>query len=258
MDKNVTELDIIKVREGIKSSSNDIVVNEDSLTICCNNVEVATLLCSPGYEGELAIGFLVAGGILRNASEIHTLTYMTEEKAVYIKCATENADRHAFLKKCITSGCGRGTMFMGEDFGKIPKYSGNLSMQSENVLKLMQEMQVKSKLYLKTGGVHSAALASDDKIIVFREDVGRHNAVDKIIGHALQNNITLEDKFLLTSGRMSSEIIVKIAQAGLGGIVSRSAPTARAVDYAKMFNITMLGFARGRGFNIYTGSERVK
>ena len=257
MDENVTDLEIIRFREGVKSSINDIVVLEVPLTICCNNIEVATLLCTPGYEEELAIGFLVAGGILRNASEILTLTHLAEENAVYIKCITENADRHAFVKKCITTGCGRGTMFMAEDAENMPKYSGNLTMQAEAVIKLMQEMQVKSKLYLKTGGVHSAALAVDEKIIVFREDVGRHNAVDKIIGHALLNKITLEDKFLLTSGRMSSEIIVKIAQAGLGGIVSRSAPTARAVEYAKMFKISMLGFARGKGFNIYTEPQRV-
>lgn len=258
MVEGITSIKIIRLKEGALSSIDDIVVQEVPLTILCNNVEVATLLCTPGYEEELATGFLVAGSIIKNASEIINLTFKPEEKAVYLKCATENADRHAFLKKCITSGCGRGTMLIDEASEQTPPYSGRLVMKAENVIRLMQEMQMKSELYQKTGGVHSAALADDHRIIVFREDVGRHNAVDKIIGHALLNKITLEDKFLLTSGRMSSEIIIKIAQAGMGGIVSRSAPTARAIEFADMFKISMLGFVRGKRMNIYTGEERVK
>jgi FdhD protein len=258
MTENTTPVTIFRIRNGTKTTLEDIVVQEIPLTVLCNNVEVATLLYTPGYEEELAVGFLSAGDILKNSTQITSLVFSRQEKAVYIKCTTGNLDRFAFAKKCITTGCGRGTMLLEEEgFEYDLACNGNIILQVKNITMLMQELQKKSELYLNTGGVHSAALANGEKILVFREDVGRHNAVDKIIGHAILNDIDLSDKVLLTSGRISSEIIVKIAQAGIGVIASRSAPTARAVDFARRFKIVMVGFVRGTGMNIYSGEEKI-
>jgi len=114
-----------------------------------------------------------------------------------------------------------------------------------------------SELFTETGGVHSAAISDGKEILVFREDIGRHNAVDKVIGSLVLAGITLSDKILLTSGRISSEIITKVIYAGVPVIISKSAPTQKAIEYAIKENITLIGFARGNSFNIYSNSHRI-
>ena len=118
-------------------------------------------------------------------------------------------------------------------------------------------MQDKALLFKSTGGVHSAAIAERDQILFYSEDIGRHNAVDKIVGECILKDISLEDKILLTSGRISSEIVIKGAKLGLPLIVSRSAPTSLAVELARETGITLVGFARGKRLNIYSHSVRI-
>jgi FdhD protein len=122
---------------------------------------------------------------------------------------------------------------------------------------LQSEFQRKSVLFRETGGVHSAALANGEAIRIFMADIGRHNAIDKVIGKALLSGLNLADLVMLTSGRISSEIVLKVAHCGTPILVSRSAPTDRAVEMAKQVNLTVIGFARGSRMNIYSGEERI-
>jgi FdhD protein len=121
----------------------------------------------------------------------------------------------------------------------------------------MQELDRRSELHRRTGGVHAAALASPSGILVFREDIGRHNAVDKAVGAWLGREGGFADKILLCSGRLSSEILSKALRCRIPVLVSRSAPTDRGVALARRFNLTLVGFARGRRLNIYSGAERI-
>ena len=116
---------------------------------------------------------------------------------------------------------------------------------------MSKEFGKKSDIFLETGGVHSCALCSQNEIIIFEEDIGRHNALEKILGKALMDNINLTDKIVLTTGRISSEIIKKIAKRSIPVLISRSAPTDVAIDIAKKLNITLIGFARGQRMNVY-------
>lgn len=126
-----------------------------------------------------------------------------------------------------------------------------------SILNLSNKLNENSQLFKETGGVHSCALCSEEEIIMFHEDVGRHNALDKIVGEAFLKEIPFEDKILITSGRISSEMIIKTAKQRIPIIVSRSAPTELSVGIAKELGITLIGFARGRRMNIYQGEERI-
>lgn len=257
MSITTARVKIVKYKDNLASYQEDIVVKEAPLTVCCNNVEVATLLCSPEHEEELAIGFLVAAGLIKSKEKITAILHNTEENAVFIKYKDEN--NQSVLKRYMTTGCGMGMLLCSEEeLMASDKYNGTLSLEVKNIILLMKELQHKSELYLNTGGVHSAALSDGKEVIVFREDIGRHNAVDKIIGYATLNDIPLNDKVIISSGRISSEIVLKLAKVGVGGIISRSAPMDRAVEIAKNFNMTVIGFARGKRMNIYAGEERIR
>ncbi len=132
-----------------------------------------------------------------------------------------------------------------------------LKVTASDVRNLAEELEGRSQLFRKTGGVHSAALAVDGKILLFHEDVGRHNTLDKIMGQCFLEEIPLEDKLIVFSGRISSEVLLKTAKMGISVIISRSAPTDLALDLAEDLGITVVGFARGKQFNVYTHPERV-
>ncbi|MFH1577310.1 MAG: formate dehydrogenase accessory sulfurtransferase FdhD [Candidatus Margulisiibacteriota bacterium] len=236
----------------------DKVVAEVPLTILVNNKELATLLCSPVKLKELAVGYLIAEGFISEASEITSA--VLNEKTSVIKIETKEPIDKSFLekKRIITSGCGRGQSFYNyQDFSACQPIESDYRVTAKALLDLMNEFQKRSIIFKETGGVHSAALCKADKIIAFSEDIGRHNAVDKIIGEAALRGEKIEDKFLLTSGRISSEILVKASRLRVPLIISRSAPTNMAVRIAKQLKITLVGFARGNKLNVYMGDERI-
>lgn len=257
MDKTYP-IGIIKYSNGEKHYCEDIVVVEAPLTIYFNANELVTLLCTPEYKEELAVGFLAASGLIKNCNNLTELEINNDKTAVWVSTSENIQTNEMFLKRYITTGCGSGTALCKNlDPLNAPIFKGNIKISIESIFKLMQNMQELSLLYKSTGGAHSAGLSDGEKILVFREDIGRHNAVDKIIGHALLNNISLQDKIILTSGRISSEIILKLAMVGVGFVISRSAPMDTAVKHAQFLNMTVAGFVRGKRMNIYSGAERI-
>lgn len=250
----IKRIDVQKGQETLE----DKVVAEVPLTIIINNEELSTLLCSPAQLKELAVGYLIAEGFICSAKNINNSEL--NEKTSTIRLTTNSPlDKGAVEKKrIITSGCGRGLTFYNyQDFENCQPVKSSLKVAAKDIVKLMQEFQNKSVVFKETGGVHSAALCHKSKIIAFSEDIGRHNAVDKIIGQVALQGKTTQDMFLLTSGRISSEILIKAARLGVPLIVSRSAPTDTAVRLAKNLNISLVGFARGNRMNIYAGEERI-
>ncbi|MFH0931677.1 MAG: formate dehydrogenase accessory sulfurtransferase FdhD, partial [Candidatus Zixiibacteriota bacterium] len=159
-----------------------------------------------------------------------------------------------------TSGCGKRKSFQKiEDLNFLEDVLINLefTISANEIIKLMKEFEVKSSVFKSTGGTHSAALADKEKILLFKEDIGRHNAVDKILGESLIENIPWQDKLLISSGRVSSDILLKAGRAKINLIISRSAPTSLALELAQRLGITVIGFARGKRMNIYTYPMRV-
>ncbi|MEW6614514.1 MAG: formate dehydrogenase accessory sulfurtransferase FdhD [Thermodesulfobacteriota bacterium] len=259
-DSKTEQLDIISYSEGSFSSAKKSIIREIPLTIFLNTVEIVTLLCIDDHLKELALGFLNSEGMLNSPDEIISIR-LDEERGI-VEIATQKSypiSEKLFMKRTITSGCGKGSSFYNVmDSIQCKKVNSQLTISAKQVLGLMKELHSLSYLYKSTGGVHNSALATPEGILVFREDIGRHNAVDKINGECFLKGIDLNDKILLTTGRITSEILIKAGKMGIPILLSRSASTSLAVSMAKEMGITAVGYIRGGNFTIYSYPERVE
>jgi FdhD protein len=254
--KSVEALHIDREGSGIRM---EWAAREFPLTIMLNGEQLVTVLCSPTDLEALAIGFLFSEGIIKAKEEITGLTLDDERGIVRIRTATDKtADGKLFMKRVLTTGCGRGMAFYSyADLDRKKKVLSDLRVAPADVLALSKGFQGASELYRSTHGVHSAALCGARKILVFAEDIGRHNAVDKVIGRCMLDGISVSDRILVTSGRISSEILFKAAGCGIPILISKSAPTDMGVDLARELGVTLIGFVRGGGMNVYAGEERI-
>jgi FdhD protein len=237
----------------------DTVVIEYPLTIFLNGEELVTLLCSPKALDFLVYGFLVSEGIIQDKKEIADIK-VDEEKGIVDILTAQQKDMSSYFsgKRMMTTGCGGGTAFYNiHDVVNCLPAVGGFKVEAQKILSLMREFSTASEVFQNTGGVHSAALSDGNKILVFHEDVGRHNALDKVLGEAFMKDIPFKDKIILTSGRISSEMLTKAAKRGISIVVSRSAPMDLALEIGKEMNITVVGFVRGNRMNVYTGSSRI-
>lgn len=241
------------------NSIEDVVAKESPLTIILNNRELATLLCSPTDLKYLTVGFLFSEGLLRNREEIKKITVDDGRGVVRVDVESdEGSVGDALLKRFITSGCGRGASFYSAaDVQGQAKVESRAEISAGAVLALVNEFQHRSQIYRATGGVHSAALCDMRSILVFSEDIGRHNAIDKIFGECVLNGIATDDRIVITSGRISSEILLKVAKRNIPVLVSRSAPTDLGLKLAADLGVTLVGFVRGKRMNVYTHDWRI-
>jgi len=259
MTDEVREFTILRVTEEGRSEVEDVVATEFPLTIILDNQELVTMLCTPKDLKYLAIGFLYSEGLIQNKAEI-TKIILDDRKGV-VRVETEGDKgiaREALFKRLITSGCGRGASFYSAaDTTNQEKVESEMKISAAEVFALAREFQLRSQVYRATHGVHSAALCDTKNILIFTEDIGRHNAIDKIFGQCLLEDIPIDDRMIITSGRMSSEIVLKVARRNIPIVISKSAPTNLAVDLAARLGVTLIGFVRGRKMNVYTDSWRV-
>jgi FdhD protein len=250
---------ITRVDSARREVVGDQVVIEAPLTIFLNGSELVTLLCTPEKIDCLALGFLRSEGFVTALDDLQALRARPEEGLVEVELKDQKGlEEKLFGKRTITSGCGKGTIFYNVlDSLRSAPLTGTLKIKAARIWEMNNELQQKALLFKATGGVHSAALADNEKLLYFYEDIGRHNAVDKIIGECLLNGTATDDKALFTSGRISSEIMLKAAKLKIQLIVSRAAPTSLSVELAEALNITLVGFVRGRRMNIYSHPWRV-
>jgi FdhD protein len=247
-------INILRVKGENLINEEDILVIEYPFTIYLNDEEIITLLCSPKSLKELTLGFLYSEGFIDDISNVENIQIEEEKGIAYVYLRERKLLAEKLQgKRTITSGCGKGTLFYNVlDSFKSKKIERPLDIKIEEIKLLVKEFNFKSEIFLNTGGVHSCALCSKSSILIFEEDIGRHNALDKILGRALIDNMDLSDKLVLTSGRISSEMLIKVAKRGISVIISRSAPTSLSVELARELNITVVGFARGEKMNIYS------
>ncbi len=258
--ESAKEYNILKLRKGVLQSEIDLIIKEYPFTVFVNNKEIVTFLCTPKSLKFLAAGFLYSEGIINSKSDIEDIQIDEDQGRAYV--FTQNKDIFAFDgdrlcgKRTVTTACGKQRTisynvvdFLGTESDKI---KSRIEFESAEILALMNGFNKRSELFLTTGGVHSCALCDRKQMILFEEDVGRHNALDKILGKALLEDIYLEDKIIATSGRISSEMVMKVLKRKIPILVSRSAPTDLAVDMARKCNLTLIGFARGEKLNIYS------
>ncbi|MFO7151764.1 MAG: formate dehydrogenase accessory sulfurtransferase FdhD [Bacillota bacterium] len=251
---------ITRYREGKWSHDEDLVIKEVPVTIYANGHELVTTLASPSHLEDLALGYLKAEGLLDNLDQLEAVKVDPGGNWVKVNLKGEI---HQKLKdrsqRILTSGCGRGSVFYRSlyEFETGEANSSNIVFSEKVVGDLVSQFHKNSHLFRQTGGVHGAALADEKGIIFFREDIGRHNAVDKVIGRCILDGVDCRDKILIISGRISSEIVLKAARIGVPLLISPSAPTDLAVKAARLLRLTLVGFARGKRFNVYAGEMRL-
>lgn len=235
------------------------IVREVPLTIYLNDHEIVTLLCLGDYLKTLAIGFLKSEGLINRPEDLKSV--FVDESNRLVRVEVEEDTRlveKLFLRRTLTSGCGKGTTFYNAlDELIIEKIESSLQISTKRVFYLMQRLGEASELYKMTGGVHNAALATVEDLVLFRADIGRHNAVDKIYGQCFLDTIFLSDKILVTTGRITSEILIKTSRMGIPLLISRSAATSMAISLAEQVGVTLIGYVRGKNLIVYTGRERV-
>jgi len=244
-EQPVETVDIVRIRQGKRHGLKDSLVREVPLTINLNKKELVTLLCTPKDIEDLVRGFLFTSGIIKGREGLKDIILDESRWTVWANTKRPLPESSFIFKRLYTSGCGKGAI------------ESDFRISSQSILSLMREFQQRSTLFKKTGAVHSAALSNGQDILIFREDIGRHSAVDKIIGRALVEGIDLRDKIILSSGRISSEILLKAQKCVVPVVVSRGAPTDQAVKLARDINITVVGFVRGDRMNVYSAMERV-
>ncbi len=250
---------IVRVTEEGRTDLEDVVATELPLTILLNNKELVTVLCSPQDLDALAVGFLFAEGLLKNKDEIQKI--ITDEQRGVVRVETIGGlepDSELLFRRFITSGCGRGASFYSAaDVQDLAKVESQTEISAREVLTLTHGFQQHSQTYRSTGGVHSAALCDTKGILVFAEDIGRHNAVDKIFGRCILMDTPTDDGIIITSGRVSSEILLKVAKRQIPILISISAPTNLGVKLASDLGMTLIGFVKAKRMNVYTNGWRV-
>ncbi len=252
----IKELDIEIVSGRDRKTKKDILTEESPVSIYFNNKEIATLLSSPADLECLAVGFLFNEGFIAKKSDIAELKVASN--LVYVNSKNGNKADFNIDRKYFSSGCGRGIIYHNpQEIEGFSVIETEFKIKVSYVEKLLKDFDRRSVAYAKTGCVHSAALCSKKNILLFKEDIGRHNAVDKVIGEALLKSIPTHNKVVMSSGRLSSDMVLKTARAKVPVLISRSAPTSLAVKLARKLGLCLVGFARFNKLNVYSKNERI-
>jgi FdhD protein len=247
---------------GIDQTGQEIethVVQERPLTIYLNAQEIVTSMTIGDHPDWLAVGYLLNQGMLQHDDEITGIDYDDDLEVIVVRTVRETNFEEKMKKKTRTSGCAQGTVFgdMMENFETI-KLSRDARIKTSWLYALTKKINTAPSLYLKAGAIHGCVLCKGDMPLVYLEDVGRHNAVDKIAGWMFLHKVVPDDKLFYTTGRLTSEMILKCAAMRIPILVSRSGFTAWGVELARQVGMTVIGRARGKRFVALSGAERIE
>lgn len=234
------------------------VTVERPLTLYLNGQEVVTMMTIGDYPEYLAVGYLRNQNMLRADDEITGIDYDDEVEVVVVRTARKTNYEKKLKKKTLTSGCAQGTVFgdVMETFEAtvLPK---DVELRTSWLYRLFKTINTTPSLYLEAGAIHGCALCQDDRVLIYMEDVGRHNAVDKIAGYMHLEGIGASDKTFFTTGRLTSEMVIKTVQMGIPILISRSGFTAWGVELARQADLTLVGRAKGKRFIALAGEHRI-
>ena len=234
------------------------VAREFMATVFLNGKELATLVCSPRELDFLTYGFLVSEGVIGDMEEIRDIVIDETRGVINIETGAEvTARARNFSPRLITSGCGGNATFYHTDDAALPRVESQLTVAPKQLFQLVKDFQRRSETYLATHGVHSAALCDSEDFLAFCEDIGRHNAIDKLFGKCLAQGISTADRLVLTSGRVSLEILHKVVRRGIPVLVSVASPISLGIKLAEALGVTLVGSARGGKLIVYTHAWRV-
>lgn len=233
------------------------VIEERPLTIYLNSQEIVTAMTIGDYPEYLALGFLRNQGMLEGAGAVTQIDYDEELEVVVVRTHAPTNHEEKLKKKTRTSGCAVGTVFGDMMEGLDGVVLPQAQLRTTWLYALAHKINTTPSLYLNAGAIHGTVLCKEDQPLVYMEDVGRHNAVDKIAGWMMQEQASAGDKVLYTTGRLTSEMVLKCAHMGIPVLVSRSGFTAWGVELAEQVGLTLIGRLRGKRFQCLAGADRI-
>ena len=234
------------------------VVMERPLTLFLNGREIVTMMTIGDHPDYLAVGYLLNQNMLRADDHITGIDYDEELETVVVRTDRETDFEDKLKKKTLTSGCAQGTVFgdLIEKFDEV-RLDPNAILRISWLYALTRKINTVPSLYLAAGAIHGCVLCEEDRPLIYMEDVGRHNAIDKIAGYMHRHHISPAGKIFYTTGRLTSEMVIKTVQMGIPILISRSGFTAWGVDLARQAGLTLIGRAKGKRFVALAGSERI-
>ena len=229
---------------------------EAPITLYINDRQWVTLLCTPTRLNHLTLGFLYTSRVISSPDDVLYMRICEEDGVVEVRLPEGDAlDAALSRPRTLTSGCGGGTSF--EAVEGLEPVTSAAPVDPAAVLAAMHGLHAAADGYRATGGIHTCGLSEEGTLVAIAEDVGRHNAVDKIVGACLWNGTDTAEKWLISSGRISSEMALKAAWLRVPVVISHTAPTSLAVEVALLLNVTLIGYAKAQKFNVYSGVERL-
>ena len=246
---------------GLDASGNEItipVVTERPITIFLNRQEIVTAMSLGDQPDALAVGFLRNQNMLKSDDQIIEIDFDDDLGVVVVRTARETDYEAKLQKKVRTSGCAQGTVFgdLMDEFDKM-QLTSQQKVKASTLYHLSAAINAIPSLYLKAGAIHGCALAKGAEPVIYVEDIGRHNAVDKIAGHMFLYDISADDKIFYTTGRLTSEMVLKTVMMGVPILVSRSGFTEAGVQLARQAGLTLIGRMRGARFTVLSAPERI-
>ncbi len=233
------------------------VIEERPLTIYLNSQEIVTAMTIGDYPEYLALGFLLNQGMLKATDQVTAIDYDEELEVAVVRTTSPTNVEEKLEKKTRTSGCAVGTVFGDMMAGLEGLELEDTPVNTSSFYALSYKVNHTPSLYMETGAIHGTALCQGEEVLAYMEDVGRHNAVDKIAGWMHMNGVSAADKVLYTTGRLTSEMVIKTALMGIPTLISRSGFTAWGVDIARQVGLTLIGRMRGKKFTCLSGQHRL-
>lgn len=253
MDDGIRPLSFTRYLDGAPQKIIKQVIRESLWTLHVNGREWLDILCTPWQMKALIYGFLRNEGVIASVEDVSSF-YLYGDGHIAVRL--RNPDVVPPPRRALTTGCGGGTTFADLASAFEPVIS-DLTLTPGQVLGLMKALHASAVLYQASGGVHASALASGDQLLVVAEDVGRHNTLDKICGECMLRGLVPQGKILLTTGRISSEMLIKAVRMKVPVLASHSSPTDFAIRLARQLDVTLIGYTRSNRFDVYAGEQRI-
>ncbi|PNU21051.1 formate dehydrogenase family accessory protein FdhD [Geothermobacter hydrogeniphilus] len=245
---------IVRIIQGRREEAARRVVEEFPLRLRVNDHDLATLVCSPHQLNYLVAGFLRLQGFIDSLDDIIIMGVCQADAQAELRLKREIPGQ---LRPILTSGCGTGITFNLPQSILRSSAALSRSYRTADVFHVMRELNDRAEHYRNHGGIHSAAIGDSDGLRLYAEDIGRHNTLDRLAGEALFRNLDLQNKLLVTSGRISTEMVAKAARLGVGLLASRTSPTDKAIDLCEQAGITLIGYLRGDRMEIFSHPQQL-
>ena len=258
---NINNDALTKSVRGIDQDNNQVntkVIQESALTIFLNNQEIVTLMSIGDYPKYLSVGYLLNQNMLKITDKIKSIEYDNDIGVIVVRTNRQTNYEKILRKKITTSGCAQGTVFgdIYEEIQKI-KINSRIKISPEWIYEISKTINLTPSLYLEAGAVHGCVIIKNNKPLIYMEDVGRHNAVDKIAGYMFLKKIKSNNKIFYTTGRLTSEMVIKTVKMGIPILISRSGFTSWGVELANKTNLTLIGRAKGKRYIVLSGKQRL-